>query len=81
LKIIVREAHGARENSGFRIQTLGGGELHHSKRGWSFGEAQDVKKALDARVAQIRREYEERSRRLKSVAAEQLRKAAAQIEK
>jgi hypothetical protein len=32
----------------------------------------DVKKALDARVAQIRGEYEERSRRLKSLAAEQL---------
>src|SRR5271157_1945103 len=30
----------------------------------------DVKKALDARVAQIRGEYEERSRRLKSLAAE-----------
>ena len=41
----------------------------------------DVKKALDARVAQIRGEYEERSRRLKSLAAEQLRRAAAQIEK
>jgi len=41
----------------------------------------DVKKALDARVAHIRGEYEERSRRLKSLAAEQLRKAAAQIEK
>ncbi len=41
----------------------------------------DVKEALDARVAHIRGEYEERSRRLKSLAAEQLRKAAAQIEK
>ena len=41
----------------------------------------DAKKALDDRVAQIRAEYEERSKRLKSIAAEQLRKAAAQIEK
>lgn len=41
----------------------------------------DAKKALDDRAAQIRGEYEERSRRLKSLAAEQLRKAAAQIEK
>lgn len=40
----------------------------------------DVKTALDVRVAQIRKEYEERSRRLKNLAAEQLRKAAAQIE-
>lgn len=40
----------------------------------------DAKKALDARIAQIRGEYEERSRRLKSLAAEQLRKAAAHIE-
>jgi len=40
LKIIVRQDHGARENSGFRIQTLGGSESHHSKRGCSFGEAQ-----------------------------------------
>ena len=39
-----------------------------------------AKTALNARVAQIRGEYEERSRRLKSLAAEQLRKAAAQIE-
>ena len=41
----------------------------------------DAKKAIDARIAQIRGEYEERSRQLKSLAAEQLRKAAAQIEK
>jgi uncharacterized membrane protein len=41
----------------------------------------DVKAAFDARVAQIRAEYEERSRRLKNLATEQLRKAAAQLEK
>ena len=41
----------------------------------------DAKKAIDARIAQLRGEYEERSRRLKGLAAEQLRKAAAQIEK
>jgi hypothetical protein len=40
-----------------------------------------AKTALNARVAQITGEYKERSRRLKSLAAEQLRKAAAQIEK
>jgi hypothetical protein len=41
----------------------------------------DAKKAIDARIAQLRGEYEERSRRLKGLAAEQFRKAAAQIEK
>ena len=41
----------------------------------------DAKKAIDARIAQLRAEYEERSRRLKSLAAEQLRKAAAQLDK
>ena len=41
----------------------------------------DAKKAIDARITQIRGEYEERARRLKGLAAEQLRKAAAQIEK
>jgi uncharacterized membrane protein len=41
----------------------------------------DAKKAIDARIAQLRGEYEERSRRLKSLTAEQLRKAAAQLEK
>jgi uncharacterized membrane protein len=40
-----------------------------------------AKKTLDDRIAQIRAEYEERSRHLKSLAAEQLRKAATQIEK
>ena len=40
----------------------------------------DAKKAIDARIAQLRGEYEERSRRLKGLAAEQLRKAAAQLE-
>ena len=40
----------------------------------------DAKEALDARIAQIRAEYEERSRRLKNLAAEQLKKAAAHIE-
>jgi hypothetical protein len=51
LKIIARQDHGASKNSGFRIQTLGGSESHHSKRGWSFGEAQawmerDLKQVL-----------------------------------
>jgi uncharacterized membrane protein len=41
----------------------------------------DAKQAFDARVAQIRGEYEERSRRLKGLAAQQLKKAAAQLEK
>ena len=41
----------------------------------------DAKQAFDARVAQIRGEYEERSRRLKGLAAEQLKRAAAQLEK
>jgi len=41
----------------------------------------DAKRAFDSRVAQIRGEYEERSRRLKGLAAEQLKKAAAQLEK
>lgn len=41
----------------------------------------DAKAAIDTRVAQIRQEYEERSRRLKGLAAEQLRKAAVQLEK
>ena len=41
----------------------------------------DAKRAFESRVAQIRAEYEERSRRLKNLAAEQLKKAAAQIEK
>jgi len=41
----------------------------------------DSKAAFDARIAQIRAEYEERSRRLKSLAAEHLKKAAAHIEK
>ena len=40
-----------------------------------------AKKSFDDRIAQIRAEYEERSKHLKSLAAEQLRKAAAQIEK
>ena len=39
-----------------------------------------VKNTLDAQVAQIRGEYEERSKRLKGLAAAELRKAAAQIE-
>lgn len=39
-----------------------------------------AKAVFDARVAQIRGEYEERSKRLKGLAAEQLRKAAAQLE-
>lgn len=41
----------------------------------------DAKKAFDARVDQIRGAYEERSKKLRNLAAEQLRKAAAQIEK
>jgi uncharacterized membrane protein len=41
----------------------------------------DARQAFDARVAQIPGEYEERSRRLKGLAAEQLKKAAAQLEK
>ena len=41
----------------------------------------DAKTSFDNRIAQIRREYEERSHRLKGLAAEQLRKAAAQLEK
>lgn len=41
----------------------------------------DARKAIDARMAQIRGEYEERSRRLKGLAAEQLKKTAAQLEK
>lgn len=41
----------------------------------------DAKKALDGRVAQLRQEYEERSRRLKDLAAEQLTKAATQLKK
>ncbi|HEV7965982.1 MAG TPA: DUF1269 domain-containing protein [Candidatus Acidoferrales bacterium] len=41
----------------------------------------DARRALDARVGQIQGEYEERSRRLKDLAAEQLKKAAGQLEK
>jgi F0F1-type ATP synthase membrane subunit b/b' len=41
----------------------------------------DARKALEARVAQLRQEYEERSRRLKDLAAEQLTKAATQLKK
>jgi uncharacterized membrane protein len=41
----------------------------------------DAKEAIDARITEIRAEYEERSKRLKGLAAEQLRKAAAQLEK
>jgi uncharacterized small protein (DUF1192 family) len=40
----------------------------------------DAKKAFEVRVAQIRGEYEERSRKLRNLAAEQLRKAASYIE-
>lgn len=40
----------------------------------------DRKAAFDARIAQIREEYEQRSRRLKSLAAEQLRHAAGRLE-
>jgi uncharacterized membrane protein len=41
----------------------------------------DAKEAFDERVAQIRGEYEARSKRLKDLAAEQLKKAASQLEK
>jgi uncharacterized membrane protein len=41
----------------------------------------DAKAAFDTRVAQVRQAYEERSRRLKGLAAGQLRTAAAQLEK
>jgi uncharacterized membrane protein len=41
----------------------------------------DAKKAINARIDQIRGEYEERSKRLKGLAAAQLRKAAADLEK
>jgi uncharacterized membrane protein len=41
----------------------------------------DAKAAFDTRVAQIRAEYEDRSRRLKDLAADQLRKAASQLER
>jgi uncharacterized membrane protein len=41
----------------------------------------DAKEAFNTRVTQIRTEYEERVRRLKSLAAEQLKKAAARLEK
>ena len=41
----------------------------------------DAKQAFDSRIAQIRADYEERSRRLKGLAAAQLRKVAAQLEK
>jgi hypothetical protein len=41
----------------------------------------DAKKALEERVAQLRQEYEERARRLKDLAAEQLTKAATQLKK
>jgi len=41
----------------------------------------DAKAAFDARVAQIRGEYEVRSKRLKDLTAEQLKKAASQLEK
>jgi hypothetical protein len=40
-----------------------------------------AKKAFTDRMAQIRADYEERSKRLKSLAAEKLRSMAAQIEK
>ena len=40
----------------------------------------DAKKAFDSRIAQIRAEYEERAKKLRNLAAEQLRKAAARIE-
>jgi uncharacterized membrane protein len=40
----------------------------------------DAKAAIDTRIAQIRAEYEERSKRLKGLAAEQLKKAASQLE-
>lgn len=41
----------------------------------------DAREAFNARVAQIRKEYEDRSKRLKDLAADQLRKAATQLEK
>ena len=41
----------------------------------------DAKQAFNSRIAQIRADYEERSRRFKGLAAAQLRKAAAQLEK
>jgi len=41
----------------------------------------DAKKAFDGRIAQIQGEYEDRSKRLKHLAADELRKAASQIEK
>jgi uncharacterized membrane protein len=41
----------------------------------------DARQAFDARVAQIRGDYDERSRRLKSLTAEQLRKAATHLDK
>ena len=41
----------------------------------------DAKQALNSRIAQIRAEYDERSRHLKNLTATQLRKAAAQLEK
>ena len=41
----------------------------------------DAKQAIDSRIAQIRGDHEERSRRLKDLAAAQLKKAAAQLEK
>lgn len=45
------------------------------------GKAQgDAKAAMNARIAEIRAEYEERSKRLKDLAAEQLKKAASQLE-
>ncbi|HEV2304904.1 MAG TPA: DUF1269 domain-containing protein [Candidatus Acidoferrales bacterium] len=40
----------------------------------------DRKAAFDARIAQIQADYEERSRRLKHLAAEQLKKAATRLE-
>jgi len=42
LKIIARQNHGASKHLGFRIQTLGMKESHHSERGCSFGDAQAV---------------------------------------
>lgn len=41
----------------------------------------NAKNAINARIDQIRGEYEERSKRLKGLAAAQLRKAAADLEK
>lgn len=40
----------------------------------------DAKAAIDSRVTRIRAEYEERSKHLKGLAAQQLRKAASQLE-